>query len=300
MPYLRSLILVALLAAQAASAKEEISTVQGTPALVADKLSDFRLIGQRPEAEYSSILVEGQSFDWAIRVRVAARTPNSWDVQILTPPTIVPLKKGEHILAILNVRCADAPSGIGIFNAFIQASEPPWTKIASTEVAVSNEWRRVYLYCQADRDFAAGEYGISLFLGAQAQTLEFGGIAMLNLGANVDAGTVPFAPIAYPGQELDASWRKAAAERIEKHRKAELTVRVVDRDGKPVDGANVHVQMRRHAYGFGTVLKYPDSGELPEVTASSTPAGSFCPVLSSHLPRIRPPCGSGCWSRWSR
>jgi endo-1,4-beta-xylanase len=81
-------------------------------------------------------------------------------------------------------------------------------------------------------------------------------MAILNLGSNVDVSKLPFTPITYPGQEPDASWRKAAAERIEKHRQGELTVRVADMNGKPVAGAKVHVQMQRHAYGFGTFLEY--------------------------------------------
>ena len=219
-------------------------------------------------------------------------------------------------------------------------------------MAAGKEWKRIYLHGQAQQDFAAGKYDLALQLGTQAQTLEFGGIAMLNLGPNVDVSKLPFTPITYPGQEPDAPWRKAAAERIEKHRKGDLTVRVVDKDGKPVAGAKVHVQMQRHAYGFGTFLEYqvmigsgPDSRQAPRVdaetvqplhhadllgglglgqpgnpqaiprsapsgrpttswppaaTASSIPAGSTCPRPSSRWPRTRPPCGSGCWSRWSR
>ncbi|MGC8668858.1 MAG: endo-1,4-beta-xylanase [Chthonomonadales bacterium] len=42
-----------------------------------------------------------------------------------------------------------------------------------------------------------------------------------------------------------------AAERIEKYRKAGAVVRVVDRVGKPVEGAAVHVEQIRHAFLFG-------------------------------------------------
>ena len=65
----------------------------------------------------------------------------------------------------------------------------------------------------------------------------------------------------------------SAAERIEKFRKGELTVRVMDRDGHPVHGAEVHVEMQRHAYGFGTFLERevmlgsgPDSDNLRQWT----------------------------------
>ncbi|MEJ5250523.1 MAG: endo-1,4-beta-xylanase [Chthonomonadetes bacterium] len=39
--------------------------------------------------------------------------------------------------------------------------------------------------------------------------------------------------------------------RIEKHRKADVTVKVVDRQGKPLAGAQVEVEQTRHAFLFG-------------------------------------------------
>ncbi len=54
-------------------------------------------------------------------------------------------------------------------------------------------------------------------------------------------------------KEADA-WRAEAGARIEKYRKAELSVTVVDEAGRPVPDATVHVRMRRHAYPFGTAV----------------------------------------------
>jgi endo-1,4-beta-xylanase len=44
---------------------------------------------------------------------------------------------------------------------------------------------------------------------------------------------------------------RTADSRIEKHRKADVTVKVVDRQGKPVAGAQVEVAQTRHAFLFG-------------------------------------------------
>ena len=55
-------------------------------------------------------------------------------------------------------------------------------------------------------------------------------------------------------REEAGAWRVDADARIEKHRKAELSVRVVDGEGRPVPEAEVHVRMRRHAYPFGTAV----------------------------------------------
>jgi endo-1,4-beta-xylanase len=86
----------------------------------------------------------------------------------------------------------------------------------------------------------------------------------LKLPANVDEKKLPFNEIRYPGEEPDAPWRRAARERIEKHRKGDLAVEVRDAAGRPVAGAEVRVRMKRHAYGFGTFLEPLTVGEGPD------------------------------------
>ncbi|MHC4643537.1 MAG: hypothetical protein ACYS32_17990 [Planctomycetota bacterium] len=56
------------------------------------------------------------------------------------------------------------------------------------------------------------------------------------------------------GGNSEAQWRKEALARIEKIRKARLTVQVVNTQGKPIPGAKVHVQQQRHLFGFGNIL----------------------------------------------
>jgi len=49
-------------------------------------------------------------------------------------------------------------------------------------------------------------------------------------------------------------WLAEANQRIEQHRKGDLTVRVVDPEGQAVQEASVQVNMKRHAFGFGTAV----------------------------------------------
>ena len=58
----------------------------------------------------------------------------------------------------------------------------------------------------------------------------------------------------YSGQEPNASWRMEAAARIEKYRKADLVVSVIDNYGRPVKDAEVKIEMQRHAFGFGSMV----------------------------------------------
>lgn len=62
----------------------------------------------------------------------------------------------------------------------------------------------------------------------------------------------------------DAVW-KSAPKRIEKHRKADATIEVLDASGKPLAGAKLRVEQTRHAFLFGSNIfmwgKIPDPGK---------------------------------------
>ncbi|HLL90652.1 MAG TPA: endo-1,4-beta-xylanase [Tepidisphaeraceae bacterium] len=60
--------------------------------------------------------------------------------------------------------------------------------------------------------------------------------------------------MAQPAAALD-QWEIDANARIEQHRKAPLSVKVVDQNGNPVTGATVNVDMQKHAYGFGSMIR---------------------------------------------
>jgi len=74
--------------------------------------------------------------------------------------------------------------------------------------------------------------------------------------------TVP-EPYRYEGCDPDADWRENAQQRIEKHRKADLDVTVVDTRGDPVEGATVDVTMQAHAFDWGTCVATPRVVDTP-------------------------------------
>jgi len=91
-------------------------------------------------------------------------------------------------------------------------------------------------------------------VGFWPQTIEVGGLSVVNYARKVRTADLPRTGFTYPGREADAPWRRAAAERIEKLRKGDLAVVVKDASGKPLAGADVHVAMKRHAFGFGSAV----------------------------------------------
>ena len=241
----------------AAYAAAEMAKLPAKTALFFDggDLASFR--GGGEFARRDVVAAEGQPFGQALRMQVLKGTPLPYHVQLITPKNQAPIARGDVILAVLNVRCtaSEAPDGTGTFLAHLQLGRDPWTGILSASESVPRQWTRIYACDVAPRDFAAGDVELALHLGYHAQTLEFGGVMVLNLGKGVDMTKLPYTPKTYAGREKDAPWRKAAAERIERHRKADLTITVVDAAGKPISGATVHVEMKRHAYGFGSYIE---------------------------------------------
>ncbi|MGA2498121.1 MAG: endo-1,4-beta-xylanase [Tepidisphaeraceae bacterium] len=235
--------------------------VKGTPLFDGADLKGFSVGGS-----YVIVAAEGQPFGNAIRVEVPAAGKQAWDMQMFSPKNVAPIRRGDVLFLVLNVRClsSDDPSGTGTYGAYLQRTTPPWTAPISINDTATSQWQRVYAAGVADRDFAPGDLSLAVHLSYHAQKLEFGGVMILNLGRGVDMAKLPYTPRTYGGREQDAPWRKAAAGRIERYRKGDMVVSVVDGAGKPVAGAEVHVQMKRHAFGFGSFIESSILGDTPE------------------------------------
>jgi endo-1,4-beta-xylanase len=115
-------------------------------------------------------------------------------------------------------------------------------------------WKKVQLPFALTRGYDKGEAEVFFTLGLRQQTLDIGGIELLNYGTSKRVADLPFTRLGYGGSEPGATWRKAAEERIEITRKGNLAVLVKDKAGKPVRGAEVSARMRKHVFLFGTAV----------------------------------------------
>ena len=82
-------------------------------------------------------------------------------------------------------------------------------------------------------------------------------VSLVNHGPDVDPASLPRTIRRYPGFEPDAAWRRSARDRIDRIRKADVTVTVVNAAGEPVPNARVRVRLDRHAFALGTCIKVP-------------------------------------------
>jgi len=173
-----------------------------------------------------------------------------WELQLRTPKT-APVEKGDVLLATFWVRSkGDSAETVCVF----ERAAVPYEKSLSFPVEATAEWKKLELpFVSLDR-YPAGRAAVNFQIGFGKQTIDIGGVQVVNCGPNAKLSDLPRTRASYAGREPDAPWRRSAAERIEKIRKADLSVTVKDASGKPLAGATVDVRMTRHAFGFGSAV----------------------------------------------
>lgn len=205
---------------------------------------------------FTVVPVEGRDFDDAVRVETIKTAPFPYNVRVQAATT-GPIKKGDTLYAEFTARRIKSrqETGEALVSVIVEGSEKPHAKNLERDLSVGPEWTTIRIPFRADRDAAAGEMQLSLRVGYPPQTLEIGGVKLLNYGPGVDPSDLPQTDARYEGHEPGAPWRAEAEARIEKIRKADLRVEVTDAQGRPVAGAKVEVRMKRHAFGFGTAIR---------------------------------------------
>ena len=275
----RSLLLSGALAALAACA---YAADDATTLLPANSTSAFQLNKAAADfAKMSPATVTGPGFTTALRIEVAKKPERAADVQIAAPIDAT-LATGDVLMVSFYLRSAgsgevtldagfrntpgaapQAPAaargqvppvapgaapgrgGRGIFQG-----QPP---LAAAAVAGAT-WKKVTFPFALTRAYNKGEGELFFTLGLQPQTVEIGGIELVDYGTTKKVTGLPFTKLGYQGSEATAAWRKAADARIDKLRKGDLTVVVKRSSGKPVANAGVAIHMRNHAFLWGTAV----------------------------------------------
>src|SRR5260221_4208836 len=163
------------------------------------------------------------------------------------------VQKSDLVVAAFQMRCVTPAGGECATRLNVERAVSPYTKSYSQPLLSTAAWHAERIAFRMAESYAPNEFFVDFWMGQQVQTVEIGDISLLNYGPNVQPADLGIDTL-YDGAAADAPWRAAAAERIEKFRKADLAVMVQDADGNPISGATVEVRMQRHAYGFGTAV----------------------------------------------
>ena len=248
------IVLVGCLVAAGVAAEEPVTTIPtalppgGRQVQLAAPV--FRQAGGR--ATCTSVATSGVPFAQALRIAVT--TPGqAWDaeVKLVVPVAVV---KGETYLLRAWMRAVRSRSESGdvVVTVMLQQAGPDWHKPFSQGVSAHAAWRELLLPFTSDRDFPPGGAEIAVHCGDREQSFEIAGFELWSYGTTLKLAQLPRLQTTWAGMEADAPWRAEAAARIERLRKGDLTVQVLDAAGTPVAGAEVHVRQLRHAFPFGT------------------------------------------------
>ena len=194
----------------------------------------------------------------AFRVVTSRKPPYPWNISLPTRTTAA-IRAGDTLQLVYSARriASSHETGEAQIDAVVEESGGEHRKLMECSHSFTADWADVSVPFRADQDVAAGAAQVALRFGFAPQTVEVANLALLNHGPAVDPADLPRTVRRYPGFEADAPWRAAARERIDRVRRADLTVTVVDADGRPVPGARVRVRLDRHAFALGTCIKVP-------------------------------------------
>ena len=210
------------------------------------------------DATREVVEVTGMPFERAVRITNTRPASPRYGVQ-LGVETTGAVREGDAILVSVFVRGAADGGGPVSAAARLQqnggeANGGEYGELVPLDVnasAAPGEWRQFLRAARSPLTQPDGTHSFSVHLGDKAQAVELGGLQIINYGPDRALDTLPVTRVSYPGMEPDAPWRAAAADRIDRLRKADLTVTVTDAAGTPVPGAAVRVELKRHTFGFG-------------------------------------------------
>lgn len=201
------------------------------------------------------ITVENMPFEKAVQGETKTTVTNSWDIQF-TIKTNAAILKDDVLLAVFWVRGIESSDETGeVRTEFIfEQDSDPWTKSVTHPLVAVGDWKQYFLPFKSEADYSAGDAAVKFRLGYSPQTIQIGGLQVLNYEDALTMEELPRTSVTYSGMEPDAPWRAQAEQMIDTYRKGEIEVTIKDESGQPVTDAAVKVRMKKHHYKFGSAV----------------------------------------------
>lgn len=197
------------------------------------------------------VAVEGMPFDTALRWKVHQTGRIDWSYLLKNTDSTDSVNAGTPVLLTFWAKGLEAETDAVQFGVGIRDGFPGW--VSASVVPPTGEWRFYAVPATVRGSGQQGKYALQIIPAMQHQSAEIGGLAVLAFPGDTKDLPNRRDPKTYPGaaDPADAAWRARALEGIERYRKSDLAVEVVDAAGRPVPGAEVHVAMQAHAYEWG-------------------------------------------------
>ncbi|TAE91880.1 MAG: hypothetical protein EAZ81_04775 [Verrucomicrobia bacterium] len=197
----------------------------------------------------------------------------------VTATTPQKIAKGSPLLAIIRCRSVDAPRGTLI--AKWQEGAAPYPAFSSySEIGLSREWQEYPVLLMAESDISSDRLQFILLAAQQAQTVEISQVSLFHYPPNTDVSSFPRTRRTYEGRDPDAAWRKEARARIETMRKADLSATFLDEKGQPIAGKKVTLDLKRHAFGFGSAVN------VDNLTRTTPDTEQYRRIIEEHFSMV--------------
>lgn len=177
----------------------------------------------------------------------------------VTVPISESVSAGDVLVVTFYARkimCVDE-SGFAKMNTTYEALDTDWTKFHNVTEEIPETWTKYHYVFTSSKDLKAGGAQFGFRVGFRYQTIQIGGLEIANYGKKADMSLLAPEKVVkttYYGREDDALWREEAFKRIEKYRKNDMKIHVVDESGNPVSNANVSANMTRSEFLWGTAV----------------------------------------------
>ncbi|WP_222915754.1 endo-1,4-beta-xylanase [Natrinema sp. SYSU A 869] len=197
-------------------------------------------------------------FNEAMRLEVSDDVSDPWDAILNATVEDRGVEAGDVLLGVAYLRegPASATEGVVQYTAKDEDNTETSEVVNAATPSLPREWRRFFFRIEFDYTSDPGDWWTEFFLGYDSQTVDVGGLALLQFGGSVSTDDLPDSDIdfGYDGRAEDAAWRQTARERINEIRRAPLTVTATDENGEPIPDAEVEVEMQEHEFGFGSAV----------------------------------------------
>ena len=224
-----------------------------------DPLSAFTLATTPPardavKAETAEVSGPGFTQVWRIATLQDTSPMEAIELRALNAQ---PVKKGDVAMIRFFGRAtvASDETGTGRVYVVVRRNGVDFNSSFEGDFTFGPDWQEVLIPLVFARDFPAGDAAVMLRFGFKRQTIEVGGLEVLNYGRTRTYAELPRTRFSYEGREAGAAWRREALERIARIRQGDVAVSVVDSAGRPVSGAEVQIEQQRSAFQWGSALE---------------------------------------------
>lgn len=151
---------------------------------------------------YSIVSVDHPDFSKAVQIVVTNPSGEFWNGQVQFPITQNIAKNDVLLMHVWFRKIATLDeSGAGFLTAFLETGGPDYTKCATLEMTSAGEWQEYFIPLQMPNAATIGNLQLKYGFGAgnKTQTIQIGGVELLNFKSTVSLSSLPETQLTYGG-----------------------------------------------------------------------------------------------------